>query len=187
MRKGEFTRESILEKAYALAVANGFETLSYNGLAREVGIKPQSMYRYIENIDDLRSAIIARYLKDMNAGIEREIEAQSGREALRILAQCIYSQCQQADFREVFYALNAYKYVPDVSEQLYRLSTFSLNVIGEYTKEEAELIRRQQLYVGFIYGNTGMLASGLLPKTDIDQKHCFDMTMDQIIDLITAD
>lgn len=59
MKSGVLTRETVLQQAETIVAQNGFSKLTYNGLARQCGVKPQSLYRYVDNIADVKSGVIS--------------------------------------------------------------------------------------------------------------------------------
>jgi TetR/AcrR family tetracycline transcriptional repressor len=51
------SRQIVLENALALADAEGLDALSLRRLARELGVTPMALYRYVESKDDLLDGI----------------------------------------------------------------------------------------------------------------------------------
>ena len=89
-RRAKLSREFIAEQAVALVDAEGLEALSMRALGRACGVQAMSLYRYVQNKDDLLDAMQEAIVAQM-----REVEAtedwRSGidaiaRELRRVLA-----------------------------------------------------------------------------------------------------
>ena len=82
MKSGVLTRETVLQQAETIVAQNGFSKLTYNGLARQCGVKPQSLYRYVDNIADVKSGVISLYIQQLTANIASQLTEDTGKTAL---------------------------------------------------------------------------------------------------------
>lgn len=64
------SRERILAAARIVAQTRGYTGLSFRDLAREVGIKPASVYHYFPSKAELGAAVARRYWEDSAAALE---------------------------------------------------------------------------------------------------------------------
>ena len=64
------TRERILAAARLVAQTRGYGGLSFRDLARDVGVKPASIYHYFPSKADLGAAVARRYWEDSRTALE---------------------------------------------------------------------------------------------------------------------
>ena len=84
MPKGTpLSTEAVVAKAMEMARADGIDSVGYNGLARELGIKPQSMYRYVANLRELRVHLLRANLGALVEEIEAATSGLPPAKALR--------------------------------------------------------------------------------------------------------
>lgn len=80
------SRQTVLEAALKLGDSEGLEALSVRRLARELGVTPMALYRYVESKDDLLEGIVEL------AFAEFELPPESGdwRDEMRALARSFH-------------------------------------------------------------------------------------------------
>jgi len=86
MPRAQLTKEKVVDAALSLANSQGLEHLSLKDLAKELNIKPPSLYNHVRNIAELRLEIHRRGLEDLNKILPKAIMGLSGEAALRALA-----------------------------------------------------------------------------------------------------
>ncbi|ULN70352.1 TetR/AcrR family transcriptional regulator [Mycolicibacterium smegmatis] len=84
------TRDRILASARSVAQAQGYGGVSFRDLARDVGIKPASVYHYFPSKADLGVAVARRYWEDTAAALETlSADTADALSALRNLSRCL--------------------------------------------------------------------------------------------------
>nr|WP_252860261.1 TetR/AcrR family transcriptional regulator [Corynebacterium ulcerans] len=79
----EKTQAAILDAAEALLREGGVEALTAGAVAQRVGLARNSLYRYVESMDELRGRVILRHFPDYVDAINQAIhEAITPTEAL---------------------------------------------------------------------------------------------------------
>lgn len=63
MKKAEETRKTILQKAFALSYAHGYQTTSIDTILAEIGVTKGAFYYHFKNKDEMGVAIIEEILK----------------------------------------------------------------------------------------------------------------------------
>lgn len=110
MKRGTITREIVIDQALKNVSESGFDHLTYNGLARTIGIQPQSMYRYVANINDVKSGVIAEYITRLNDNINEKLGDDSGKKALHNFAEYFISYTKDGiPFTEMISGLINYR------------------------------------------------------------------------------
>ena len=92
-RKSNYSTEIVLDKAIELAREGGIDSVTYNGLARELGMRPQSMYRYVPDLKALRVALLGGFQNELVDKIAGATEGLAPVDALRTFAVALYDEC----------------------------------------------------------------------------------------------
>ncbi|MFV8381853.1 TetR/AcrR family transcriptional regulator [Corynebacterium hindlerae] len=80
----EQTMTAIVEAAEELLRVGGPEALTAGAVAKQVGLARNSLYRYVDSMDDLRGRVVMRYLPGAVASIQGAVDkAASPDDALR--------------------------------------------------------------------------------------------------------
>ncbi|MBC1563451.1 TetR/AcrR family transcriptional regulator [Listeria booriae] len=185
MKRRGLTREVVLEKALEIAYQKGFRELTYNGLARELAVQPQSLYRWVSNIADVKSSVLANYLGSLVDALQAELENYSGKEALVIFAKR-FSEFVEADSMDRFNVidilsgLTEYGDIEIVNEVLVNLRELGLKSVRELTKDSAKTHLNELLFLNVVIGYITLASTGLQPA---DSKHAFQENIQRIIAL----
>lgn len=89
-RKG-LTAETVVDAATAVVEADGSEALTLSGVARELGVKPPSLYNHVESLEMLRRDVALRATRDLGARLASAAMGRSGRDALNAVADAFRS------------------------------------------------------------------------------------------------
>jgi AcrR family transcriptional regulator len=82
-RKGRrLTREDVIEAGLSCLRQEGVSGLGVNRVARELGIKPPSLYNHVEGNDDLKRAVAIRGWSSLADRLEAALEDSEGRDRL---------------------------------------------------------------------------------------------------------
>ena len=166
MPRAQLTKEKVIDAALNLANTQGLEHLSLKDLAKELNIKPPSLYNHVKNIAELRLELHKRGLQEFKSLMQKAIMGQSGEAALKALA-IAYRNFAKENPALFFASLDTVEDKPE----LYTLGSevleiFSAVFIAFKLKDQA-LIHAIRTYraalTGFIYlelkGSFGMNVS----------------------------
>lgn len=81
-----WNRASVVEAAAALTDRFGYDALTLALLAKELDIKPPSLYKHIGGLDDLKTAIQALATRELAKVMLEAAEGRSGEDALLAVA-----------------------------------------------------------------------------------------------------
>lgn len=84
-RKG-VSGQAVLDAAIAVVEAEGMAGLTLSRVARELGVKPPSLYNHIAGLDTLRRDVALRATEDLGVRLGKAAMGRAGRAALRSLA-----------------------------------------------------------------------------------------------------
>ncbi|ANZ60826.1 hypothetical protein AYR62_14745 [Secundilactobacillus paracollinoides] len=181
MKKGQLTREIILDQAVTLAGEKGLNNLTYNGLARAVGIQPQSMYRYVTNIADVKGGVVATYVSHLVTYLYHELLPYSGKDALIQLALKFVSFTQSGlSFNDMVWGISAFGDDPQVAEQMTALHDLSEKLITGITTDQDQVKANTALFLEFIIGHLGLMTASSRP---VDQG-LFEPNVERVLDLM---
>jgi len=84
-RRG-LTKRDVLDAAVALVDAETTSALTLSRVARELGVRPPSMYHHVSGLDALRRDVGLRVTETLGDLMGRAAMGRSGRDALRAIA-----------------------------------------------------------------------------------------------------
>lgn len=84
-RRG-LTREAVVDAATAVVEAEGTSALTLSRVARELGIKPPSLYNHVDGLETLRRDIALRAIEDLGTRLGAAAMGRAGRDALLAIA-----------------------------------------------------------------------------------------------------
>ena len=82
----QVNRDAIIDTAYAIVEADGADALSLGAVARTLGVKTPSLYRYVANKAALIEAVNLRTLTQLFTAIDQALAVTDGDAAARLLA-----------------------------------------------------------------------------------------------------
>ncbi len=88
-RKASLTTEVVVAKATEIVKESGFNALSYRGLARALNVQPQTLYRYVANIEELQVQVILTFLDELIQYTQSQVIGFSGNQAILKFAQAV--------------------------------------------------------------------------------------------------
>mgnify|MGYP001822255464 CR=1 FL=1 len=87
-RKG-LTASAVIDAAASIVEAEGTAALTLSRVARELGIKPPSLYNHVDGLDRLRRDVAMRAIEDLAGMLGAAAMGRSGREALHAIARAV--------------------------------------------------------------------------------------------------
>mgnify|MGYP004680494571 CR=1 FL=1 len=157
MKRGALSREIVLEKALEIAMKEGLSQLTYNGLAREIGVVPQSLYRYVTNLDDVRSSIIARYVRQLLVYLAEETRELTGKEAvIRFGTGFLEFAKNTISFSDMAWGFATYANNPLVELAIFDLRSLGSDLISNITDNKVK--ENTMFLIEYIIGHLGMIS-----------------------------
>lgn len=183
LKRGNLSREIVLNQALSLASEKGLEKLTYNGLARSLSVQPQSLYRYVENIADVKSGVVAEYVQRLTTSLYKELVPYSGKDALRRFAIYFISSTQNSmPFADMISGLTTYGHTPQLVAEITKLRELSTTIIRSITTDESQIKANEQLFLNFIIGNLALVTVGA--PNAVRDKDVFEQNIDRVLSLI---
>src|SRR3954468_21934453 len=85
-RPGKLSRDGIVEGALAFLDREGWDSLTINALATQLGTKGPSLYNHVDSLEDLRRAVRIRVIDDIITMLNRVGEGRSRDDAVLVMA-----------------------------------------------------------------------------------------------------
>lgn len=83
MRKGEQTRQAVLDRALAMATERGLEALTIGDLAKELGLSKSGLFAHFESKENLQAAVLETAAERFRATLAPALRAPRGEPRLR--------------------------------------------------------------------------------------------------------
>lgn len=181
-RETTLSRETVLSKALEIAQREGFGAVGYNGLARELGIRPQSMYRYVSNLRELRAGMLEACLGELANELEGMIEGLEPIDALRTFAVGLYDACHQHPlYYQAFSLMHQYDVVSELEGPLTAITDLPWRQFTQLYEDPATAARRQQLFMAINLGYAQMSMTPFFPAPLRDNRDTFVAAIDEVL------
>lgn len=183
MARGKLlSTEIVLNKAYEMARENGIASVTYNGLARELEIRPQSMYRYVKDLKTLRVWLLSRFLDELVERIGTAMAGLSPTRALRAFAVTMYDECHtNPRYYETFELMHSYDSVEDLRPSLLALCALIQEPMERLGGQSQDTMRHIQLFVAVNLGYAQMSMTHFPPISLRDDREAFVRSIEEFI------
>ena len=181
-RKSNYSTQIVLDKAFELARERGIDSVTYNGLARELGMKPQSMYRYVPDLGQLRVALLSGFLNELMDKIAGATEGLAPVDALRTFAVMHYDECHaNRCYYESFALMHRYEIIEDLREPLTRQAELLRKPLAQIIRDESEVNRYTQLMMAVILGYAQMAQKAFVVESLADNREAYVKSIEEFI------
>src|SRR5271165_7419062 len=85
-RPAKLSREGIVEGALTFLDREGWDSLTINALATQLGTKGPSLYNHVDSLEDLRRTVRMRVIDDIITMLNRVAEGRIGDDAVLVMA-----------------------------------------------------------------------------------------------------
>ena len=85
-RPGKLSRDGIVEGALTFLDREGWDSLTINALAMQLGTKGPSLYNHVNSLEDLRRAVRIRVIDDIITMLNRVGEGRARDDAILVMA-----------------------------------------------------------------------------------------------------
>jgi AcrR family transcriptional regulator len=90
-RGGRLSREIIVNAALTFLDREGWDALTINALATQLGTKGPSLYNHVDSLEDLRRTVRIRVIDDIIMMLNRVAEGRAGDDAVLVMASAYRS------------------------------------------------------------------------------------------------
>lgn len=152
-----WNRESVVQAAADLADRFGYDALTLALLAKELDIKPPSLYKHIGGLDDLKTAIQAHAARELGGAMLEAAGARAGQPAIIAVAEAYRRFMKRHPGLQVALSRpsatkHAGKLDADLAEANRKLMAFSVRLLDGYGLDEAGRIHALRALRSLIHG-----------------------------------
>jgi AcrR family transcriptional regulator len=90
MPRAGLDRDAVIDAASRLADTEGLEAVTLTRLAESLGVKPPSLYKHVEGLDDIRRGLAVKGLREANRRLQQATVGKARDEALFALARAYW-------------------------------------------------------------------------------------------------
>lgn len=83
-------KDAVIDAASTLADAEGFDAVTLARLGERLGVKPPSLYKHVDGLDDIRRGLAVRGLREANRRLQHATVGKSRDAALIALARAYW-------------------------------------------------------------------------------------------------
>lgn len=159
----------VVDVATELVEAEGAESLTLSGVARELGIKTPSLYSHVDDIDALRRHVALKATEQLGDKLIAAAMGRSGRSALDAVAHAFR---HYATTHQGMYQLSARARPDDEEYEQAGLRALQpvIAVLRDYALDDAETIHAARLLRSAIHGFVSLeIHGGFGLDTDVDE------------------
>ncbi|WP_125580799.1 TetR/AcrR family transcriptional regulator [Levilactobacillus cerevisiae] len=186
VKRRTLSREKVLDQASDIIAGEGLNHLTIRALANHLEVRPQSIYNYVDSLNDLLDQVGTEFVKEIADRLMRRLVGVAGKEALMLFAQEFRAGClQQRHLAPILLNPNDLQHLTATHQALIDLykqmfTSLHLDEAGNTALVESTLYR--SALFGFILQEIGGFLR--LPARKVDER--FEQTMQLAIDQFTT-
>lgn len=170
MPRAGLNREAVVEAASRIAEKHGLDAVTPASLGATLGVKPPSLYKHVDGIDDVRRGLALRGLREAEDRLKRATNGKSREEALLSLARAYR---QFAKDRPALYAASLRAARPgerDIASAGEAVLGIVLGAIGSYGVRGNDALHAVRGFRAIIHGFVALdSAGGFRLGLDLDE------------------
>ncbi|MCF6161723.1 MAG: TetR/AcrR family transcriptional regulator [Furfurilactobacillus sp.] len=166
--KKALSRDYIVTEAYHVAEQDSLQKLSLRGMARHLGVQPQTLYHYFPSLDDLKAGV-ADYGRQL---VEHELYTKlvpvSGKDALKVFAITLFSFAQDhPSFQEMLTTEHHGFRSPLKLEDAPAGAIVNIlrDILTPMVADEQERERMMRFFLSTLFGYAKLSFNGFFPQS----------------------
>lgn len=172
VQKRNLDLPKVINKATEIINEKGLNELSMPKLARALGVRSQSLYHYVSNLDELLSLVGAERLKVLRAQLTEKLIGYSGNDALYLFAD------ETRDFllndrtvSSIFYNLQAYIHNQLITDEVNKIIELGEKIVNIDKKNTVSLHSLLAAVLGYVFLDRADLFKNEDKKSADDNYH----------------
>lgn len=172
VQKRNLDRHKVINKATEIINEKGLNELSMPKLAKALGVRSQSLYHYVSNLDELLSLVGAERLKVLRAQLTEKLIGYSGNDALYLFAD------ETRDFllndrtvASIFYNLQAYIHNQLITDEVNKIIELGEKIVNIDKKNTVSLHSLLAAVLGYVFLDRADLFENEDKKSADDNYH----------------
>ncbi|WP_165038138.1 TetR/AcrR family transcriptional regulator [Enterococcus sp. ZJ1622] len=174
MKKRNLSQEKIVDCLRELAEEMDIQQVTFQHLAKRLDIKSPSLYNYFKNIREVKTALTAKLLQELNDQLRRALVGKSGGDALRVYAKTYqsFAFANQSVYELLISVPNTKEEI--LLEGIHETNQIILQIFESFQLTKEEKIHRSRELRSMIHGYLSLRFLGYFtkePKVDPEESY----------------
>lgn len=174
MKKRNLSQEKIVDCLRELAEEMDIQQVTFQHLAKRLDIKSPSLYNYFKNIREVKTALTAKLLQELNDQLRRALVGKSGGDALRVYAKTYqsFAFANQSVYELLISVPNTKEEI--LLEGIHETNQIILQIFEAFQLTKEEKIHRSRELRSMIHGYLSLRFLGYFtkePKVDPEESY----------------
>ena len=168
-RQAKLSREGIVEGALTFLDREGWDSLTINALATQLGTKGPSLYNHVDSLEDLRRAVRIRVIDDIITRLNRVGEGRARDDAVLVMAGAYRSYAHHHPGRySAFTRMPAGGDDPEYAAATRGAAAPVISVLSSYGLDGAEAFHAALEFWSAMHGFVLLEMTGVMDDIDTD-------------------
>lgn len=178
------TREILVEKAAQVANEQGISNVNIKTLAEYIGIKPPSLYKYIDGIEELFEEMMLHGWKLLEEQLYKDVIGKSGDDAVKAMCDAYYTFA--VNNPGVFASMENYnRYSSEKTREATQgICKITSKIFSAYKLTNEQMMHLVRTFRGFLQGYMMLVVNGSFGDK-LPVKDSFDLSVDILVNGIT--
>lgn len=187
VQKRNLSIQKITDAAKQIVNESGAESLRFSQVAEALSVRPQAMYAYFPDKEQLKVALIVDYLDEVTGKIEKQLVGVSGERALTLFCEQLHQLLlAQPEMTRLAFGGIDYSHQEVAFEHLHELISLLERLIEPFTTSQTQMLNEARLFRALVFGYVQNELWGLFQLSKVPAQESFDAALSQVISNLTA-
>ncbi|WP_261806470.1 TetR/AcrR family transcriptional regulator [Lapidilactobacillus luobeiensis] len=187
MQKRNLNQQRIIEVARQVVNESGASALNFGNVAGLLGVRPQALYAYFGNREQLKFALIIAFLDNLTADLNTALVGISGEQGLIIYgSELHHSLLAEPNLTKLAFGGINYQQESEAGQHLHQLVLVLDRLLAPYYDNDREVIAQARYLRALIFGYVQNELWGLFSQPDLSADTTFNEALTQAVINITG-
>ncbi|WP_461219191.1 TetR/AcrR family transcriptional regulator [Lapidilactobacillus salsurivasis] len=188
MQKRNLNQQRIIEAAAQIVNETGAAALTFSNVANALGVRPQALYAYFGNREQLKFALIVSFLDSLTKNLNTALVGISGEQGLIIYgSELHHSLLAEPNLTKLAFGGINYQQESEAGEHLHQLVLVLDRLLAPYYDNDREVIAQARYLRALIFGYVQNELWGLFSQPDLAAETTFNEALTQAVTNITKE
>ena len=188
MQKRNLNQQRIIEAAAQIVNETGAAALTFSNVANALGVRPQALYAYFGNREQLKFALIVSFLDSLTKNLNTALVGISGEQGLIIYgSELHHSLLAEPNLTKLAFGGINYQQESEAGEHLHQLVLVLDRLLAPYYDDDREVIAQARYLRALIFGYVQNELWGLFSQPDLAAETTFNEALTQAVTNITKE
>ncbi|MFC6315698.1 TetR/AcrR family transcriptional regulator [Lapidilactobacillus achengensis] len=188
MQKRNLNQQRIIETAAQIVNETGAAALTFSNVANALGVRPQALYAYFGNREQLKFALIVSFLDSLTKNLNTALVGISGEQGLIIYGSELHrSLLAEPNLTKLAFGGINYQQESEAGQHLHQLVLVLDRLLAPYYDNDREVIAQARYLRALIFGYVQNELWGLFSHPDLSANTTFNEALTQAVTNITKE